>query len=154
MATVTLADDGISSVLSLASSATPRGGVMLMIVTLRRIVYRLRHQSDILGEGGRGWGGQHLKKKNSLEICLSKTMPLHWFFCRKCWSETKTGGWGADGVNVSPGRPDERSPISCSRVKASAPTKSPLSGSPIRRHDTPTHKYRTGKSGLFHPSPS
>lgn len=62
MATVTLADDGISSVLSLASSATPRGGVMLMIVTLRRIVYRLRHQSDILGEGGRGWGGKIFKK--------------------------------------------------------------------------------------------
>lgn len=80
MATVTLADDGISSVLSLASSATPRGGVMLMIVTLRSIVCRLRHQSDILGEGEGGLGVGATFLKNSLGICLSKTMPLHCFF--------------------------------------------------------------------------
>lgn len=44
MVTVTLADDWIHSVLSLATSSTPRGSVMLMIMMRHRIVYRLRHQ--------------------------------------------------------------------------------------------------------------
>lgn len=83
MATVTLADDGISSVLSLASSATPRGGVMLMIVTRGRIVYRLRHQSDVLGEGGREGGlggGQHFLKKTLWRFVFQKRCPYTVFF--------------------------------------------------------------------------
>ncbi len=46
MATVTLADDWIHSVLSLATSSTPRGSVILMIAMFHHIVYRLRHQSN------------------------------------------------------------------------------------------------------------
>lgn len=46
MATVTLADDWIHSVLSLATSPTPRGSVILMIAMFHHIVYRLQHQSN------------------------------------------------------------------------------------------------------------
>ena len=52
VATVTLADDWILSVLSLASSPTPRGGVILMIAMFRRIVYRPQHQSDAVKKNG------------------------------------------------------------------------------------------------------
>lgn len=44
MVTVTLADDWIHFVLSLATSLTPRGSVMFMIMTLHHIIYRLWHQ--------------------------------------------------------------------------------------------------------------
>lgn len=46
MATVTLADDWIHSVLSLAASPTPRCSVILMIAMFHHIVYRLQHQSN------------------------------------------------------------------------------------------------------------
>lgn len=50
MVAVTLADDWIHSVLSLATSPTPGGGVILMIAMFHRIVYRLQHQSDAGGK--------------------------------------------------------------------------------------------------------
>lgn len=46
MATVTLADERIHSVLSLATSPTPTGGVILMIAMSHHIVYSLKHQSN------------------------------------------------------------------------------------------------------------
>lgn len=46
MATVTLADDWIHSVLSLATSPTPRCSVILMIAMFHHIVYRQQHQSN------------------------------------------------------------------------------------------------------------
>lgn len=46
MAAVTLADDWIHFVLSLATSLTPKGGVMILIMMLHHIIYRLQHQRE------------------------------------------------------------------------------------------------------------
>lgn len=160
MATVTLADDWIHSVLSLATSPTPRGRVILMIVMFHHIIYRLCHQSDP------GWKEKKtqtvLKKKITLlliwiqfphSLCdeshfweiimLTLQHDLSKKYMNNSWRETQRSRQGANGVNVSPRWPDERSSIVCCRVKASALIKSPsvaLSGRQIRiQHQT--HKY-------------
>lgn len=116
MATVTLADDWIHCVLSLASSPTPGGSVILMIVTFRRIVYSLRHQK------------QSCKKKKRNSDCVDEKQTLLLSLCatvvllslhreaqsvNKSCSETQRGQTEGSGVNVSPPRPDKRSPIIC-----------------------------------------
>lgn len=138
--------------LSLAISPTPRGSVILMIVMFHHIVYRLRHQSNLGVE----------KKNNPVDVrkklffyldlisslvVRSKLLLWNQDTCATIWGTggQHTGQTGAHRVNVSPRWPDERSPIVCCWVKATALTKSPslaLSGRQIAiQHQT--HKYPT-----------
>lgn len=80
-------------------------------------------------------------------------MRLLW---KSTWSGSQRARQGASGVNVSPQRPDVRSPVVCCWVKASALTKSPsvaLSGRQIViQHQT--HKYwMANRLVLSHHSP-
>lgn len=116
---------------------TPRGGVILVIAMFCRIVYRLRHQSDAGGK----------KKKNPTDGLLLIWIHFHTppaLLRSACHNDlhrdmshlsegtrTRPGvrRWGArqggpQGSTSQPLRPDERSPIVCWRVKASALFKS------------------------------
>lgn len=145
MAAVTLSDDWIHSVLSLAISLTPRGRVIINDSDVPAYRFQaatskpswlikcfwsrfnfLTLPSSLLRPSFLvAWKSLLRNTCCDYDMSIEKNMS-------QSWTDTQTG---AKGVSVSPRWLDGRSPIVCCRVKVSAPTKSPsvaLSGRQIR----------------------